>query len=238
MRPLSDSPRFEMDEADLRALGAALQAHPWYVVRFGGYFWDYAQHRHPQRTACPRECACTPLPNVRRACEVAAPADGARPCLVKEAVAVAVHRRAFSAFARTHRRAVHALRRAANATSVDSHVINSTWGLPDTAWDQGSGELPWFDVWLATALPNIYVLPSVVTQQTKQQSVDTSVRFAAHCFPTALQRRSSNRTEPWGGSATPHQSRTATGTRSKLQFKATPHARHARHAGRQAHTPT
>ena len=148
--------------------------------------------------ACPAECTCRPVGepvhacvlsrrrNCTRACEIAPAPPGTEGCVVKDTVAFAVHRRAFGAFAQQRRRALRALVAVAdlvNAAGGNVSALDKTWGLGEVEWRDA---LPWFDVWLPTSFPNIYVLPSVAVQQIKQADAETTIHFSEHCFYRAL----------------------------------------------------
>jgi len=162
---------------------------------------------------CPAACACKPVgepvhkcrqptrmrgrypergSRCVRACEIAPAASGTYGCVVKDTVAFAVHKRAYGAFLRQSHRAVEAIERVADQVTCNQGTcinknefeqLNETWGMSRSEWDAA---LPWFDVWLPQALPNIYIVPSIAAQQVKQGDADTSVHFAQHCLPQAL----------------------------------------------------
>jgi hypothetical protein len=142
----------------------ALDTRPWSVMRMSGMFYskEYAAKISDQRLGCSRRCHCTPwggsalirplVPRMRF-CQVApapSPTDQILPmlglldswCDVRDSAAYAVHKSAYKPFIEY----LHRLR-----------------ALPGWLKD-GSIQVPSFDAWMPHALPNIYVLPSLVSQ--------------------------------------------------------------------------
>ena len=209
-------PMSQLKQAEVAAFSEHLHVGNWSVVLLGGYFYHYGQHR-PRKAPCPAQCTCTPIPTRHakstgsmvpsrsrsiRFCEVASgvPADEtgdiwtvAAPCIVKDAVAFAVHRRAYPVFKRARDIALAALQEAVNITRQRRpgmqrlQPINDTLGLSEELFNLA---LPWSDVWLPARLNNLYVLPVIVEQQMKQGEGPQSSRlFRDACAKAELPRR-------------------------------------------------
>ena len=201
-------PPSQLKPADTARLSEHLRNGNWSVVRLGGYFYHYGKHR-PRKAPCPDQCLCATIPTgspraakrmsgetwsalpsrSSRFCEVASgvPANesgdvwtAAKPCLVKDAVAFAVHRRAYHVFKRARRTALAALQEAVDITRQlrptmhRLEPINDTLGLSQEVYDLA---LPWSDVWLPARLDNLYVLPVIVEQQMKQGEGPPSSKY-------------------------------------------------------------
>ena len=185
-----------LSSAELEALGARLH-QPWDVLRAGGLYRNFSVNRRAP-TECPAACRCKPLATLEsvegsRLCEVAVHAqtlggsrlyglDRSLFCDVRETVAYAVSATAFPAFLRARQRALVAIQHAAAAQegTATHHASNGSFGLPTD--DFGAPvDLPWIDIWLPAAFDAIHVLPSLTVQQTKQDTLASSQRFALAC---------------------------------------------------------
>ena len=147
-------------------LRRAFATKPWSVARISGMFYskEYAVMGPRRRLGCSRQCRCTRWEGSElvesvsagvRLCEVAPaarPSDQILPmvanlhswCDVRDTAAYAVHRSAFGAFVA---------------------YLDRLRALP--RWlRRGADGVPAIDNWLPYALPNVYVLPTLVTQPT------------------------------------------------------------------------
>ena len=147
-------------------LRRALTANPWSVLRMSGMFYskEYASIGPQHQLACSLQCQCSrwagselvrsTSPDLQL-CEVAAaksPSDQILPmiaaldswCDVRDTAAYAVHSSAYGAFIRYLRR----------LRQLPSWLRN------------GANDVPAIDNWVPHALPNLYLLPTLVTQPT------------------------------------------------------------------------
>jgi hypothetical protein len=142
----------------------ALDSKPWSVMRLSGMFYskEYATKTPERRLSCSRRCHCspwegsalvTPLAPRMHFCQVApsqSPSDQILPMLER-----------LDSWCDVRDSAAYAVRSSAYKPFID--YLYRLRALPGWLKD-GSIHVPSVDAWIPHALPNIYVLPTLVSQ--------------------------------------------------------------------------
>ena len=177
-----------------RVAAALDDAAPWDVLRLGGdanYATTAPTTRRPARYAnatpsCRPQCECQPA--ARGLCRVGAVAPAALArgrgawterapaprgaCDIRNSEAYGVSARAFAAFAALHDAVVALVEERLRACAAAAAATERNGSRCPAAGAQGVAsalyaDFPWFDIWLPSALENVYFVPTVAQQRDK-----------------------------------------------------------------------